>query len=56
MKALIFSLFDDESISGRRGVKPLSDSLALVKRKMADKVRKRRFAQRITGNEEGMSF
>ena len=40
VQTLISNLFDDDSVSGRRGVKPLSESLALVKRKMADKVRK----------------
>mmetsp|Transcript_25209 Transcript_25209/g.33763 ORF Transcript_25209/g.33763 Transcript_25209/m.33763 type:complete len:133 (+) Transcript_25209:797-1195(+) len=39
VQKLIMSLYDDDSISGRRGVKPLSEGIALVKRKMIDKER-----------------
>ena len=56
VKKLIKALYDDESISGRRGLMSLKDSTALVKRKVADKNRARKFAERVTGNEEGMSF
>ena len=56
VRKIILALFDDDSIGGRRGIKPLKDSLALVKRKMTEKEKKRKFAQRLTGNQEGMSF
>ena len=56
VKKLIDALYDNESVSGRRGVMTLKDSIELVKRKMADKKRARRFAERITGHEEGMSY
>ena len=52
----INALYDDESVSGRRGVMSLKDSTELVKRKIADKKRARLFANRITGHEEGMSY
>ena len=53
---MIDALYNDDSVSGRRGVMPLKDSIALVKRKMTDKDRARKFAERITGHEEGMSY
>lgn len=56
VKKLIDKLYDDDSVSGRRGVKPLSEGIALVKRKMIKKERHRKFAQRLTGHEEGMSY
>ena len=56
VEKLINALFDDESLSGRRGVMPLKASIALVKHKISDKKRSRKFAERISGNEEGMSF
>ena len=55
VREIIDSLFDDESQCGRRGVKPLKDGIALVKQKIADKKRQRRFVEKISGNEEGMS-
>ena len=49
-------MFADESISGRRGVKPLKEGVAIVKTKMASKERQRRFASKVSGNQAGMSF
>lgn len=50
VKQLVGSLFDDDSVCGRRGVKPLKDGVALVKNKIANKQRMKRFAQKVSGN------
>ena len=50
VKKIADSLFDDDSICGRRGVKPLKDGVALVKNKIANKQRMKRFAQKVSGN------
>lgn len=50
VKKLVGSLFDDDSVCGRRGVKPLKDGVALVKNKIANKQRMKRFAQKVSGN------
>lgn len=50
IKKLVDSLFDDDSVCGRRGVKSLKEGVALVKKKIADKQRMKRFAQKVSGN------
>ena len=54
-KSHILGLFEDETLCGRRGTKPLKEGAALVKQKIAMKLRQRRFATKISGSQEGMS-
>lgn len=56
VKSLIDGLFDDESVSGRRGVMQLKDGVALVRKKIQLKEKHRKFAQKVSGNNEGMPF
>lgn len=56
VQKLVLGLYSDDSICGRRGVKPLRDGQEIVRQKMASKVRHRRFAQKVSGNQEGMSY
>lgn len=56
VRKMILDLYSDESVCGRRGVKPLREGQEIVRQKMADKARHRRFAQKVSGNKEGMSY
>ena len=44
VKKLLASLYKDDSVCGRRGVKPLKESNEIVKRKIAMKAKHRKFA------------
>ena len=44
VKKLLNSLYKDDSVCGRRGVKPLKESNEIVKRKIATKAKHRKFA------------
>ena len=55
-KALIMGLFEDETLCGRRETKTLKEGISLVKQKIALKARQRKFASKVSGNNEGMSI
>jgi len=50
-ESLINKLYDDNSICGRRGVLPLADAFAIVKKKVQDRAKRQQFVDKFGRGE-----